>query len=792
MSNFDFSNLSSNNNNNNDDKDFIAKVKEIVTIIVDNIIKYSKIAFNTASPILKEKSVQLATGTKNMSNKALNKYEQKQKEKKVYLKYKTINKIYDDFEDSILTLENEVKEANKKDKKEKNQEQTNDKSSIALILLIAVIAVVIIFKFILSNFFVMILILIGFTPLLSVFANRLIIKNNKDKMNKVAIFRPDIRKIFEKMALYIADEELYQFIKYYQTELINLETFLNIKLDANEIVLSVDREDGELMLALGNIAVNQNSKVFVDKLDDVDMNRFSIASNANYLIDIKAENKKMLILFDNWITDYLKIRKAIDIKERIELLGYLSFFETVEESEEVDLSKFSRKGKQIINKLRQDDVKERLGMYVHDAFAEGIVENKYFIKIRMVLQNTNKAKAKSLLNEIGLITGITPSIIDGENDKTIYLKFKYKVNVKSKEFRFGDLVAQASKGIINLGANDGGDYVVKYPRKDSPFFVLIGGLSRSGKSTFATRFITTALYQKVDNNPRNIYDYEHVFIASVKMIDDYYPLKWNKKGMFLTDNPVEVYKMLQLVDKLARERVATFQKMSCVNIADYNRVSKNQMGKILVVLDEYKNTLKKAKRLGAVEIDGVKIKDLSRAIEDLATTIASEHGSRGVNLIVITQAFSKGKDSGDDGVGVIANSLDSKFLGYADKNVWDSQDPSREMSKYLQNKKGERRGLFFVNAEEFVQANSDEVEVDEISGFTEVRTHFIKTKEIADNFDRYFETNKKYGHLIKDVDGEEQLDNIIADKSDSEEEVLEEKTEESKTIEDFDFDDFNL
>ncbi|MFO7196904.1 hypothetical protein QJS79_13545, partial [Enterococcus faecium] len=140
MSNFDFSNLSSNSNNNNDDKDFIAKVKVIVTIIVDSIVKYSKIAFNTASPFIKEKSGELAKGTKNMSNKALNKYEQKQKEKKVYLKYKTINKIYDDFEDSILTLENEVKEANKKDKKEKNQEQTNDKSSIALILLIAVIA----------------------------------------------------------------------------------------------------------------------------------------------------------------------------------------------------------------------------------------------------------------------------------------------------------------------------------------------------------------------------------------------------------------------------------------------------------------------------------------------------------------------------------------------------------------------------------------------------------------------------------------------------------------------------
>ncbi|WP_142963533.1 hypothetical protein [Enterococcus faecalis] len=791
MSNFDFSNLSSNNNNNNDDKDLLTRAKEIATVILDNVVKYSKLAYNTASPILKEKSRQLAKGTKKVSNKMSDKHNQKQKEKKVYLKYKTINKIYDDYEEAILNLENEVKKANKKEKKEKNQEQTNDKSSIALILLIAVISLIIIFKFIVSNLFLILLILIAFAPLVNVFKERWIIKNNKAKLDKVAIFRPDLIKIFEKMALYIADDELYDFIKYYQTELINLETFLNIKLDANEIVLSEDKEDGELHLAVANIAVNQNSKVFADKLDDVDMNRFSIATKANYLIDVRAVNKTMLILFDNWITDYLKIGKAIDIADRIEELGYLSFFETVEKSEEVDLSRFSKKGKQIINKLRQDDVKEKLGMYVHDAFAEGITENKYFIKIRMILQNTNKAKAKSLLNEIGLITSITPSLIDGENDKTIYLKFKYKVNVKSKEFRFGDLVAQANKGIINLGANDGGDYVVKYPRKDSPFFVLIGGLSRSGKSTFATRFITTALYQKVDNNSRNIYDYEHVFIASVKMIDDYYPLKWNKKGMFLTDNPVEVYKMLQLVDKLARERVATFQKMSCVNIADYNRVSKNQMGKILVVLDEYKNTLKKAKRLGVVEIDGVKIKDLSKAIEDLATTIASEHGSRGVNLIVITQAFSKGKDSGDDGVGVIANSLDSKFLGYADKNVWDSQDPSREMSKYLQNKKGERRGLFFVNAEEFVQANQDEVEVDEIAGFTEVRTHFIKTKEIADNFDRYFETNKKYGHLIKNVDGEEQLDNIIADNSESEE-VLEEKTEEPKTIEDFDFEDFNL
>ncbi|HAQ0321534.1 hypothetical protein ACFC80_14325 [Enterococcus casseliflavus] len=784
MSNFDFSNLSSNSNNNNDDKDFIAKVKVIVTIIVDSIVKYSKIAFNTASPFIKEKSGELAKGTKNMSNKALNKYEQKQKEKKVYLKYKTINKIYDDFEDSILTLENEVKEANKKDKKEK--EQTNDKSSIALILLIAVIALVIIFKFILSNFFAIILILIAFAPLLSVFANRLIIKNNKDKLDKVAIFRPDLKKIFEKMALYINDDDLYDFIKYYQSELINLETFLNIKLDANRIELLEDKEDEELLLALGNVKLNQNSKVIAETLNDVDMNKFNIVTQANYLV----KDNNILILFDNCITDYLKVGKAIDIADRIEELGYSSFFETGEEAEEVDLSRFSRKGKQIISKLRQDVVKEKLGMYPHDAFSEGITENKYFIKIRMVLQNTNKAKAKSLLNEIGLITGITPSLIDGENDKTIYLKFKYKVDVKSRGFRFKDILEQAKDGVINIGATDGGDYVVKYPRQDDPFFALIGGLSRSGKSTLASRMIATALYL---SDGDGYFDYQDVFIASVKAKDDYFPLKWEEKGMFITDSPVETYKMLLKINDIAQKRAEIFRKNGCVNIKQYNKKfkSNNKMGKILLVMDEYRNTLDSAERMGKVEIDGNEIKNLSLEIEKIYTSINTLHGSRGVNTICITQKFAKSKG----GLGMVADSLDSRFLGYAEADVWNTQDKSETISKYLKTKSEQRKGLFLINATAFQQSNA-EFEVDKIGGFVETRTHYIDTQEIADNFDRYFDTDEKYGELIRETAFDEHVDSIITNTNESEE-VLEdkekeEKTEESKTIEDFDFDDFNL
>ncbi|EGP4798425.1 hypothetical protein FJB45_002589 [Enterococcus faecium] len=780
MSNFDFNNLSS-NNNNNDDKDLLTKVKEIATVIVDDVIKYSKLAYNTASPILREKSGELAVSTKKISKKMLDKRSQKQKENKVYLKYKTINKIYDDYKEEVSKLENEVKEANKKDKKE----QTKDKSAIALILLIAVVALVIIFKFIVSNLFSILLILITFVPLVNIFKDRWIIKNNKAKLDKVAIFRPDLIKIFEKMALYIADDELYDFIKYYQTELINLETFLNIKLDANEIVLSEDKEDGELHLTLANIAVNQNSKVFADKLDDVDMNRFSIATKANYLIDVRDVNKTMLILFDNWITDYLKVGKAIDIADRIEELGYSSFFENVEEADEVDLSRFSRKGRQIISKLRQDDVKEKLGMYVHDAFAEGIIENKYFIKIRMVLQNTNKAKANFLLNEIGLITGITPSIVDGENDKTIYLKFKYKVDVKSREFKFKDILEQAKEGVINIGATDSGDYVVKYPREDDPFFTLVGGLSRSGKSTFATRLITNALYLADDNG---YFDYQDVFIASVKAKDDYFPLKWEEKGMFITDNPIETYKMLVKINDIAQKRAETFRENGCVNIKQYNKKFKNnKMGKILLVMDEYRNTLDSAERLGKVDVDGNEIKNLSLEIEKLYTSINTLHGSRGVNTICITQKFAKSKG----GLGMVADSLDSRFLGYAEADVWNTQDKTEAISKYLKSKSEQRKGLFLINATAFQQSNA-EVEIDKIGGFVETRTHFIDTQEIANNFDRYFDTDKKYGDLIRGSfdNTDDDLDNIIT--KNKSEEVLEEKEKEEKTIEDFDFEDFNL
>ncbi len=208
-------------------------------------------------------------------------------------------------------------------------------------------------------------------------------------------------------------------------------------------------------------------------------------------------------------------------------------------------------------------------------------------------------------------------------------------------------------------------------------------------------------------------------------------------------------------------------------------------------MDEYRNTLDAAERLGKVDVDGNEIKNLSLEIEKLYTSVNTLHGSRGVNTICITQKFAKSKG----GLGMVADSLDSRFLGYAEADVWNTQDKTETISKYLKSKSEQRKGLFLINATAFQQSNT-KVEVDKIGGFVETRTHYIDTQEIADNFDRYFGTDKKYGELIRETAIEEHVDSIITNTNESEE-VLEDKEkeenfEESKTIEDFDFDDFNL
>lgn len=373
--------------------------------------------------------------------------------------------------------------------------------------------------------------------------------------------------------------------------------------------------------------------------------------------------------------------------------------------------------------------KETLNLEYQNAFDKETVYTDYYLKIRVNLKGITKQKVPEKANLIGYYLGITPKIIKGSGDDHVFLKFKFGKEAKGRKLKYSDMLEQANEGVINIGATEDGDMTVKYPRADDPFFALVGGISRSGKSTFATRLITGALLL---NDNKGFYDYSHVFVGSKKADEDYKDsLHWDKLGMYICSDPEEQYEMLLKVDALAYKQKEIISGAGCINIKQYNQENPDKkLGKILLIMDEYKNTMTSASFV-KIETDNGN-KKLNDLIEQMLIKINSEHGSRGVNTIVITQSFAK------NGMGQVRDTLGSHFLGYADKDVWNSIDPERKISSYLNDFRDSRQGLFMVKAPDFRVADGNVF--DDLNGFTLVRTHYHDMEDLINNFDRHFET----------------------------------------------------
>lgn len=371
--------------------------------------------------------------------------------------------------------------------------------------------------------------------------------------------------------------------------------------------------------------------------------------------------------------------------------------------------------------------KEELGFNAWNLNQNGFSGSSNYLSMRFRLLGDNTLQAvKPAIKKLFAAVRKSGQVKEIKSDAGSFELLWLLGQAKSKHYSIDNIKADAAAGLIDLGAGRLGDFKVKFPRSDDPLFMLIGGLSRSGKSTIANRIIATALLLKTDN----IYDYSDVYIGSVKD-EDYVANGLSGAGAYIAGNAAEVYAMLQRIDEQALNRKQTFLSQNTINIKQYNKkVSESQkMGKILVVLDEYANTLSQAK--GQKTDDG---EPLDKAIERLAKKIAQEHGSRGVNMIVITQQFNK------NGVGDLFDALGTKLLGYAPANVWNSIDNSQEMSSYMSDLSDARQGLFFFNGPDW-KAVTPAIKFD--SGFVEIKTHFTDTSEIRDLYDsgiRHFDT----------------------------------------------------
>ncbi|MCG0717265.1 hypothetical protein [Lactiplantibacillus plantarum] len=385
-----------------------------------------------------------------------------------------------------------------------------------------------------------------------------------------------------------------------------------------------------------------------------------------------------------------------------------------------------------------DKYGEDLGFSYWDNNGNSVTGNDGYISMRMRLigeTTYNDAKKKISLVEKQLRCDVMTRPVASDHG-SFQMTFVLGQITAPKTTNVDIIRADAAVGKLALGNSRTGEYKVKLPRGDDLTSIMCGALSRSGKSTMMTQVILSLLYLRTSAG----YDYQDVFIATVKD-EDYIVNGFKQSGMLVKSDPAEIYNMLQYVDDQATKRKALFIERGVKNIKEFNHQFPSEyLGKMLIVFDEYANTLAVAES-ERIEVGGKKVK-LRDAIERIMVKIGQEHGSRGVSIIVITQQFAKGE------VGRLFDVTNIQILGYARSNVWNSIDNTQEMSKYLESKSEQRRGLFFVNAPDLP---TDKPQIAFNSGFTEVHTANIDTQEVRRDFDRKFETAKNYGEPVESV-----------------------------------------
>lgn len=390
----------------------------------------------------------------------------------------------------------------------------------------------------------------------------------------------------------------------------------------------------------------------------------------------------------------------------------------------------SDKSKEIIKFI---DLKGKdFGLSLWNLNKVGITETDNALVIRCLLNgDTTINQVKKNLATISKKVRVNVVAKELSDKGSINLVFQLNEDYSGKLLTVSSVVDNAKNDIFDIGKGDLGEVALKLSHEDFPA-TLLGGLSRSGKSTLATMLITSILSMEESNNSLS---YQDVFIGTVKT-EDYSALRWDKRGMYIAGTPQSVYEMLQRVDSICTARKELFIKNSVVNIKQYNASHEDTpLSKMLIVVDEYANLLSRAES-EFIEIDSKKVK-LSTEIERLCVKIAQEHISRGATLMIITQNFAK------NALGKVYDAVGAKLVGYAPANVASSLDSTQELANAMKGEEQSRKGLFFINAPDLVPA--DGILVNKMdNGFYKVRTNYLDTNDVKKNFNNTYQTASKY------------------------------------------------
>lgn len=204
-------------------------------------------------------------------------------------------------------------------------------------------------------------------------------------------------------------------------------------------------------------------------------------------------------------------------------------------------------------------------------------------------------------------------------------RFSFDDMLSDKNFQNGDATQELE---IPVGfTTSGGEYVNMSIGDRAPHF-LVGGITGSGKSNFLHNLIVSACWKY---SPRELELYLLDFKEGVEF-RQYASLLLANARLVATEADTEYgVKVLEHLDYLRASRYAEFKRMECKDIVAYNRIAKEKMPRILIVIDEFQVLFDSNQKDHTME---------------MFTMLAKQGRACGIHMVLATQSL-KGLDFGN-------------------------------------------------------------------------------------------------------------------------------------------------
>lgn len=231
----------------------------------------------------------------------------------------------------------------------------------------------------------------------------------------------------------------------------------------------------------------------------------NIFLDINYLIDLNEDAFVQRLIENNLGNDWKSIQDYKQNKQFEEIARRQEIYE-----DKINSIVKSKKAKEIVKFL--DKQGETFGLSLWNLNKASITETDNALVVRCLLNgDTTIGKVKKSLATISKKVRINVVAKELSDKGSINLVFQLNGDYTGKLLTVNDVVGNAEKGIFDMGKGDLGEVVLNLPREDFPA-TLLGGLSRSGKSTLATMLITSILSMQESNDSKS---YQDVFIGTL-------------------------------------------------------------------------------------------------------------------------------------------------------------------------------------------------------------------------------------------------------------------------------------